>query len=179
MKMPFLFAAAVVAAAPMHADAHGPTRQKVAETVSLAAPPAKVWERVKNFGDMSWLPPVFSTEAPDGNKIGSVRTLTLGAADGPKVIEELTKYSDADRTYSYKINEVDVNVLPVTNYSSHVTVRDGADGGSVVEWRGAFYRGFPNNDPPENLNDAAAVAAVTGVYRAGLDALKAEFGPGK
>ena len=29
-----------------------------------------------------------------------------------------------------------------------------------------------NNDPPPELNDEAAVKAVKGVYRAGLDALK-------
>ena len=46
------------------------------------------------------------------------------------------------------------------------------DGHSLVEWRGAFYRGYPNNDPPEELNDEAAIKAVTGVYRAGLDHLK-------
>ena len=49
-------------------------------------------------------------------------------------------------------------------------------GGSLIEWRGAFYRGYPNNDPPPELNDEAAIAAVTGVYQAGLDALTEEFG---
>jgi hypothetical protein len=29
-----------------------------------------------------------------------------------------------------------------------------------------------NNDPPPELNDEAAVKAVKGVYRGGLDALK-------
>ncbi len=45
----------------------------------------------------------------------------------------------------------------------------------MIEWKGAFYRGYPNNDPPENLNDEAAIAAVTAVYKAGLDALHARF----
>ena len=67
-------------------------------------------------------------------------------------------------------------MLPVTNYSSHLTVTPNAAGGSHIEWRGAFYRGYPNNDPPPELNDEAAIAAVTGVYQAGLDALVARFG---
>ena len=46
-------------------------------------------------------------------------------------------------------------------------------GGSTVEWRAAFYRGYMLNDPPPELNDAASVKAVTGVLRAGLDHLKA------
>lgn len=152
--------------------AHGPSRQKVTETVAIAVPPEAVWARIGQFDDMSWLPVVAATEAPDGNTIGSIRVLRVGAPDGPPVTEELYKYDEAAMTYSYRINEVEVAVLPVTNYSSHLTVKPGADGGSLVEWRGAFYRGYPNNDPPAELNDEAAIAAVSGLYRAGLDALK-------
>jgi len=35
-----------------------------------------------------------------------------------------------------------------------------------------FCRGYPNNDPPPELNDEAAVTAVTGLYKAGLEGLK-------
>jgi hypothetical protein len=51
-------------------------------------------------------------------------------------------------------------------------VIDNGKGGSTVEWKGAFYRGYMLNDPPPELNDEASVAAVRGVYRAGLDNLK-------
>lgn len=153
------------------ASAHGPTRQKVRESIEINAPPAKVWAVVGDFQDMSWLPPVSKTEGEKGNAIGALRRLTL--ATGATVDEELYKF-DADKlTYSYRINAVDVKVLPVTNYSSTLTVSPGADGkGSVVEWAGAFYRGFPNNDPPPELNDEAAIKAVSGLYRTGLEALK-------
>ena len=77
-----------------------------------------------------------------------------------------------EMSYSYRISKVDVKVLPVTNYSSHLTVTALADGKSKVEWKGAFYRGYPNNNPPPELNDAAAIKAVTGVYKLGLQALK-------
>ena len=66
--------------------------------------------------------------------------------------------------------------LRITNYSSHLTVMAREGGGSLIEWRGAFYRGYPNNDPPEELNDEAAIAAVSAVYKAGLDALTTAFG---
>ncbi len=36
----------------------------------------------------------------------------------------------------------------------------------------AFYRGYPNNDPPPDQNDEAAVKAITGVYKSGLENLK-------
>lgn len=173
MKLITLTLAMMIAVLPLTASAHGPTRQKVTETVEIAVPPEKVWETVGNFQDMSWHPAIFANEGAGGNAIDATRKLTLGAADGPTIDEVLYKFSDEKRSYSYRITAVEVDVLPVTNYSSHLTVKKGTDGGSLVEWRGAFYRGYPNNDPPENLNDAAAVAAVTGVYRAGLDALRA------
>ncbi len=175
MRLLAVAAAVAMLLGPAVASAHGPTRQKVTETVEITASPEEVWAVVGSFQDMSWHPAVFSTTGEGGNAIDATRVLTLGGADGPTISEILYKYSDEKRSYSYRITEVDVNVLPVTNYSSHLTVKDGANGGALVEWRGAFYRGFPNNDPPENLNDAAAVAGVKGVYRSGLDALKKQM----
>ncbi|MGV8989577.1 MAG: SRPBCC family protein [Cypionkella sp.] len=168
---------AVFLVIPAIAMAHGPTRQKIVLSVDVAAAPEAVWAVIGNFQDMSWLPPVFSTTGKGGNDINATRVLTLGSEGGPAISELLVKYDAAKMTYSYRIEAVDVAVLPVTNYSSHLTVTPNAGGGSHIEWKGAFYRGYPNNDPPENLNDAAAIAAVTGVYKAGLDALAAKFGP--
>ncbi|WP_227271963.1 SRPBCC family protein [Roseobacter weihaiensis] len=161
---------------PGLALAHGPTRQKITLTTQVAANPAEVWAAIGNFQDMSWHPAVHSTAGENGNAIDATRVLTLGAADGPTISEILYKFSDEKMSYSYRITEVEVDVLPVTNYSSHLTVMPREAGGSVIEWRGAFYRGYPNNDPPEELNDAAAIAAVSAVYQAGLDALTARFG---
>jgi len=45
-------------------------------------------------------------------------------------------------------------------------------GQSVVEWRGAFYRAYPNNDPPPDQNDEAAIKAITSLYQGGLQNLK-------
>jgi hypothetical protein len=50
--------------------------------------------------------------------------------------------------------------------------------GSSLEWAGAFYRGYPNNDPPPELSDEAAVKAVSGRYRSGLEALKKKIESG-
>ncbi|SDZ81313.1 SRPBCC family protein [Rubrimonas cliftonensis] len=169
-------AAAALAVAPMAADAHGPSRQKVTETVAVAAAPDAVWARIGNFQDMSWHPAVAQTTGEGGNAIDATRELRLGDPQGPTIDEVLYKYDAAKRTYSYRIEQVELTTLPVSNYSAHLTVKDGPNGGSVIEWRGAFYRGFPNNDPPPELSDEAVVNAVTSVYRLGLDALQAEFG---
>lgn len=155
--------------------AHGPSRQKVELSVEIDAPADKVWARIANFHDMSWHPAVARTEGDGGNEVGANRVLVLNGDGEATIAEQLTRYSADKMSYSYKITAVDVAVLPVSNYTSHLTVTANGDAKSRLEWRGAFYRGFPNNDPPPELNDAAAIAAVTGVYQAGLDAIKAEL----
>lgn len=163
-----ILAASLLLAASASSLAHGPTRQKVSEKVTIEAPADAVWAAIKNFNALKdWHPAVAQSPADKGNAEGSVRTLKL--KDGGTLIETLESYDDAQKKYSYRAK--DGGALPVTNYTSTLSVV--ADGGkSVVEWRGAFYRGFPNNNPPPELNDEAALKAVTGVYRSGLGNLK-------
>lgn len=157
--------------------AHGPSRQKVTETIEIAAPAEKVWAVVGNFQDLSWLPAVAKTEGTGDNEPGkATRHITL--KNGGEIDELLTKYDAKDFSLAYRIEKVDVKVLPVNNYSSTLTVKPQGDT-SVVEWKGAFYRGFPNNDPPPELSDEAALAAVTGLYKSGLAALKEKVESGK
>lgn len=166
---------AVLALFPIAASAHGPSRQKVTETVEINAPPEKVWEVIGNFQDMSWHPAIAKTEGKGGNDVKATRKLTL--TSGGEINEELVQYKPDQKLYKYLITDVDVKVLPVNNYSSWLSVKGEGDK-STVEWKGAFYRGYMNNDPPPELNDEAAVKAVTGVYRSGLDALKKKIEAG-
>ena len=106
------------------ARAHGPTRKKVSESIEINAPQEKVWAAIRNFQDMSWLPPVARTEGENGNAVGATRKLTL--ADGATVEEELSKYEPDMMSYSYRITKVDVKTLPVTNYSSTLSVSPSA-----------------------------------------------------
>lgn|SRR5690606_5108303 len=151
------------------ASAHGPTRQKISETVEIDAPADKVWAVIGNFQDMSWHPAITKTEGEGDSAAGAKRTLTL--TGGGVIHEELLSHDAEKKSFKYSITEVDVKVLPVNNYTSTLSVTE-ENGKSVVNWRGAFYRGYMNNDPPADLNDEAAIKAVTGVYRAGLDNLK-------
>lgn len=162
-------AIAILASLPAVASAHGPSRQKVTETIEINAPVDKVWAVVGNFQDMSWHPAIAKTEGKGGNDANATRTLTL--KNGGTIDEQLDRYDAEEHSYSYEITKVDVKVLPVNDYSSRITVT--ADGDkSVVEWHGAFYRGYMLNDPPPELNDEVAVNAVTGIYKDGLAALK-------
>jgi carbon monoxide dehydrogenase subunit G len=148
--------------------AHGPTRQKVTEDVTINATADAVWAKVKNFNALKdWHPAVADSADDKGNVVGSLRTVKL--MDGGTLLETLEGYDDAKKKYNYRAK--DGGALPVTNYTSTLTVLD--EGGKAkVEWRGAFYRGYPNNNPPPEQNDEAALAAVTGVYKSGLANLK-------
>lgn len=164
-----IVALAALALASTLAFGHGPTRQKVTETIAVKASPAAVWDKVKDFNGMpAWHPAVASSTATDGSKEGSVRTLSLKG--GGQVVETLESYGDADRRFSYRAK--DGGALPVTNYTSTFTVKPANGGTTVIEWRGAFYRAYTNNDPPPGQDDEAAVKAITGVYQSGLANLK-------
>ena len=156
---------------PGVASAHGPSRQKASETITIDAAPEKVWAGIENFGDMSWHPRIAITDATKGNEKGSIRT--LGFTSGGMMDEELSKYDAEKMSYSTFIGHVNIDLLPATNYSSTITVKP-ADGGakSDVTWRAAFYRGYPNNEPPANLNDEAAIKGVTDFLTEGLESLK-------
>jgi carbon monoxide dehydrogenase subunit G len=155
------------------ADAHGPTRQKLVETIEIGKPVDKVWAIVKDFDALAkWLPIISSSKADKGNEVGSVRTLVVKAPGDPQLQEELLSYDPDKHSYHYEMKDHDPKILPVANYTSWITVKDDGKGGSLVEWKGAYYRGDQRNDPPPELNDDAANAAVKGIYRAGLDNLK-------
>ena len=169
-----LTAAALALVLPLTALAHGPTRQKVTETITIDAPPEQVWQHISDFSTVEdLLPMVESTEMESGEPTepGAIRVLTLKG--GGQVREELKKYQPEKMSFSYRIplKDHDMSTLPVSNYSSTLSVSPDGDG-SKVTWKGAFYRGYMNNNPPPELNDEAAVEAVTGLYKAGLEHLK-------
>jgi mxaD protein len=143
----------------------------VTETKKINAPASKVWDVVKNFDDLSWIPPIKGTTATKGNTVGSVRTLDLG---GPKVTEELLAYNGAQRTYTYRFTDDPANsqAVPFRNYKSTITVKPDGSNSSTVVWHATFERADPSANPPPEKNDEAAVKAVTGLYTSTLDALK-------
>lgn len=173
MNRAVLFVSALILTWTSVANAHGPSRQKVSESIVINASADAVWAKIKNFHDASWMPMVAGTAGQGGNEAGATRELTLKS--GSVVKEELKKYDDAEKSFAYKIvkDGVDMKVLPVNDYSAKITVT--AEGsGAKVEWGGAFYRGYMNNCPcPPELTDEAAVEAVTKIYKESLANLKA------
>jgi len=137
---------------------------EVTETVTTTASPKTVWQVIGKFDSIAqWLPNVASSPADKGNKVGSVRVITLNAPGNPTVTEKLT--ARKGHSYSYEIEQVDPKVLPVTAYTSTISVAK-AGAGSIVTWHGSFT-------PPSGVDDATSSKAVSGLYRSGLDNIKA------
>jgi mxaD protein len=164
-------------------SAHGPVRQDAEQEITINAPAEKVWDIIKNFGDMSWHPGIFTTSSEGGNKKGATRILTF--KEGVTATEELKKYDEAKMSYAYKMTyistaktithagvEEKVPGVPVDNYSASIDVEAKGDNTSVVNWTAGYYRAYTNNNPPAEMNEEAANAAVTAILKTGLINLK-------
>lgn len=154
-----LAAGAAVAALTIHAA----SAASVTESVMTTASPAKVWTLVGPFAAIGdWLPGVASSPADKGDAKGSVRVITLKAPGDPTVTEKLLAHRG--HAYTYAITSVDPKVLPVTGYTSTISVKP-AKGGSLVTWHGQFQ-------PAGGADEAGSEKAVSGLYRSGLDNIK-------
>lgn len=173
MRSAVLAAGIAAAFLATQALAHGPTRRKAEESVTVNAPPEKVWTVIGNFHDMSWDPLIASTAGEGGNTLQSFRALKLKS--GGELKDDLEEYDAAHFTYSTFLPHNDPHVLPVTNLSMHLMVEPAPGGKSLVTWRAAFYRGDPNGNPAPDLNDDAAEKAVHAFMKGGLDGLAGKF----
>jgi mxaD protein len=154
------------------AQAHGPTPQKVEESIDIAAPPEKVWGIVKNFASISdWNPAVLKSEGTGGNENNATRTITLKTGE---LTEGLDYYSEKEMNYLYRLSKEKVDVLPVSSYTGELTVKPGEGGGSKVTWMARLYRADTGNEPAPDKNDAAAIKAMKAFLSEGLKGLKAK-----
>ena len=157
---------------PENALAHGPSRLKTDQSVVLNATPEEVWAVVGTFDDAAWIPGTESVTA-EGTEKGAIRQRKLAA--GQTLSEELLKLDPAKFAISTRLTEDNIAAIPATNYALHMTIKD--EGGKAkVDLKGAFYRAFPQNDPPADQNDDAAVAAISALHQTYIDALVERFG---
>lgn len=159
---------------PLAATAATAKTLKVTKSVTIDAPPAAVWDKIKNFDGLStWHPGIAGSEIIKGlnNKVGAQRKISV--KDGPNFPEELLAYSDKGRMMKYKI--IDPSPLPSANYVSIITVKAGkSPNTSVVSWEGTFKRKQVDNPKPEE-NDDAVKKLFAGVYDGGLGNLTKIF----
>ncbi|MCZ6802645.1 MAG: SRPBCC family protein [Proteobacteria bacterium] len=154
---------------------HGPSRQKVVEDIEINASPDKVWGIIKEFCSIQdWHPGIKSCTADKGSEIESVRTIEL--ENGEKIKEKLYKLDTKNKKIQYAMLKLEggrvVKDLPIATHGATITVSENGSG-SKVQWKGAFYRSFPGQQPPPELSDVACIEAVTKLYKTGLENIKA------
>ncbi len=156
---------------PLLATAHGPTPQRADETLAIAAPPEAVWKLVSSFGAIGdWHPLVQKVAVTGGEAAGAERVLTLAKGE---VTEGLDEVDAAAKRISYRLLKENPEAIPVSFYTATIEVKPAGDG-SEVAWSARFYRADTTNEPPEDRNDEAAVAAMTDFIKQGLEGLKAK-----
>lgn len=154
------------------ARAHGPTPQKVEEQVEIDAAPDAVWNLVKDFGNVAaWNTALKASKGEGSNATGETRTIIF--ASGGELTEGLDEINDTEKLLSWRLSKENIEVLPVSSYSAKIRVEPKGSG-SLVTWVSRLYRGDTGNEPPENLNDEAAVKAMTEFVKAALAGLKAK-----
>ncbi len=88
--------------------------------IAIDAPADKVWAIIANFDALKdWHPAVAESPASKGNEEGSVRELKLKG--GGALTETLESHDAAKMKYSYRAK--DGGALPVTNYTSTISVK--------------------------------------------------------
>ncbi len=134
---------------PADLSSHGPSRQKIKESVIINSEISKVWNLVSDFSKFDWNDDVIKVKM-DGSGVGSLRTLIFS---GNKEIQQsLEKLLDEKKIISWRVKKTDLTILPVNSYQATITLKD-LDGKTKVNYKAGFYRGFMGNDPPEELND--------------------------
>ncbi|CAO4164657.1 SRPBCC family protein [Methylorubrum populi] len=171
-----LLAAAALAVTGVTAKAqHAPTRRKIVETVAIDAPADKVWAVVGNPADAGWIDSV-ARAAQEGTPEKPSYRLIL--KNGHAIVEETRKLDPERRSFAYYIVTNDVADLPAKDYSATISVQPEGEHAARVEWKAAFYRGHPNNDPPPELNDENSEKRVRAWVHASLENLKARLEKG-
>ena len=149
----------------------------VSKEVTIDAPADQVWAKIKDFdGLATWHPALESDKIVAGknNEVGAERLLTLKG--GGTIKEKLLAFDAKNHSFKYSILE---GVLPVSDYTSTVTVKSMGKDKSTVTWAGSFKRKDTGDKPAADADDATATKTIGGVYEAGLDNLKKMIGSAK
>ncbi len=164
----------IAAAFALSAQAHGPTPQKVEETIEIAAPPATVWAKVQTFSDLAdWHPAVKSSAAGKDENGGETRTIVL-KSNGGELTEGLDYRTEEEMKMGWRLSKEKVDVCPVSSYSAAISVEP-AGSGSAVRWLARLYRADTTNEPAPGKDDASAVQASSDFIKQGLEGLKAKL----
>jgi carbon monoxide dehydrogenase subunit G len=132
---------------------------KVSERVEASAD--AVWGLVRDFGGVQRYSKEIQSCSVEGEGVGAVRTLSLGALT---LQERLEVFDDARRRLSYSIV---AGPLPLSDYLATIQVSEDGDA-CRVEWSSTFE--------PKGIAEAQAQGMVEGIYRSGLAGIRKALG---
>ena len=138
--------------------AHGPTRQKVSESVTIKAEMSEAWALVSDLQNIGQWHSIYKSIEKKGEEPQSLSMFSRESG----VVQILTLDSET-KLFKYRLKKP--GELPVNNYSARLRLEEGESGKVKITYKGAFYRKYLNNDPPPEENDEAAMAAVTKMYK--------------
>lgn len=124
---------------------------------TLSSEPDAVWEVVRDFGNVGWIPGATKAVSYDGGPGVGLSRILHNRDQGP-IRETLIALSEADRTITYTVSR---NIpFPVNYYCA--TMRVGEDGGKAhVTWSCVYE--------PEDATPEQAAAAIEALYNLMLD----------
>ena len=153
---------AAIAAVALSFGVSAASAASLTRSMEVNGAPAAVWSAIGAFCAIKdWLPPV-GICIEDGK---TPPTRTLVTKDGKATFVELqTARSDAKHSYSYVFIS---SPLPVTRYTSTIEVVAKGPGVSTVTWSSTYT--------PDAGKEKDAKDALSGIYDAGLNAIKAKL----
>jgi len=132
---------------------------KVSEPV--AAPAAKVWELLGDFGGVAkWGGGMLESCTVEGSGVGAVRT--IGLPGGGSIQERCEAYDAAGRALTYSI--IGKSPIPIRKYVSTCRVVATGPNACRVDWEGRFE--------PDGLTEDQAQDLVRGIYTGGIRAVR-------
>ncbi len=135
----------------------------VKKGIVVDASATEVWDYLRDYNAMEdWHPAIVdSFMVGDGMAKGTIRVLILSG--DARIVEELIRFDDQKMYYTYKITD---SPLPLANYEATLSV-ESSNRDSKVVWASTF--------DAKDVADQEATDLVTGVYQAGLEAIRANF----
>jgi len=139
------------------------TDVKISETV--AAPAAKVWELLGDFGGVTkWGGSMLQSCKVEGEGVGAVRR--VGLPGGMEITERLEAFDAAKRSLTYSI--IGKSPIPIKNYVSVCSVVETGANACRVDWSGTFE--------PDGVAEEQAKGMVSGIYTGGIAGVKKLLG---
>lgn len=165
-----LLTSALVALIATPLLAHGPTPQQLSRSVTVAAPPEKVWAVLGDPAAIATWQPDIAAATMEGEGAGAKRSIEFKT--GGTLVDGIDDISAEKMMIRWRLSKEDIEVFPVSFYTNSITVTPNGDG-SDVGWQASFFRADTTNEPEERFSDQAAVAAMEKYVDDGLAGIKA------